>query len=212
MLCTSISSLSYPQVEQLVIKSDMAELRLDLLQLTHEEITCLCAKYGSKIIATCRPGIYDGKERIALLKMAIDAGCAYVDLEVDASVFFLDALIPYAKSKGCKLILSYHNTEVTPEHETLELTIIECIACGADIVKIATYINTPQDAARLLALYGHHQNIVAIGMGEQGRITRIASLFLGAPFTYVAPDGLQGTAPGQLTETEMQKLTNMLMC
>jgi len=127
-------------------------------------------------------------------------------LEIDAAVFFLDSLIPYAKAKACKLILSYHNYEKTPERESLELNIIKAKACGADMVKIATMVNTPQDMARLLALYGHHQNIIVIGMGEKAKISRPASLFLGAPFTYVSPDGVEATAPGQFSESEMREL------
>lgn len=204
-LCISIPALPLPQILQLVAKSEMAEIRLDLLRPSAEEINTLFAVHGKKMIATCRPGGCTEPERANILKAAIDAGCGYVDLEIDASVFFLDALIPYAKSKGCKLILSYHNHQGTPDRETLALTIIEALACGADIVKIATMVNTPQDIARLLALYEHHQQIIVIGMGDKGRISRPAALLLGAPFTFVAPDGIAGTAPGQFSEYEMQK-------
>ncbi len=195
---------------QLVEHAGMAEIRLDLLKLSPEEIAPLFAVHGQKMIATCRPGLYTEPERADRLKAAIDAGCGYVDLEVDASCVFLDTMIPYAKAKGCKVILSYHNEKETPDRETLELTVIECLACGADVVKLAAMVNTPQDAARLLALYGHHERIIALGMGEKGRITRVASLALGAPFTYVAPDGTTGTAPGQFTETEMRRLIEVI--
>jgi 3-dehydroquinate dehydratase-1 len=141
-----------------------------------------------------------------MLKAAIDAGCGYVDLEIDASCAFLDALIPYAKAKGCKVILSYHDFEATPSEDTLRLTVIEALACGADLVKIAALVHTPQDAARLLALYAHYTGIVAFGMGERGRFTRLAALRLGAPFMYVSPDGAGPTAPGQFGESEMRAL------
>jgi 3-dehydroquinate dehydratase type I len=209
LLCLSIPALPLGQVHQLVEKSDMAEIRLDLLRPSANEVQQLFAVHGKKMIATCRPGQYTEPERAELLKTAIDAGCGYVDLEIDAAVFFLDYLIPYAKAKGCKLILSYHNYEETPDRESLELTIIEAMACGADIVKIATQVNAPQDMARLLALYAHHQNIIAFGMGEKATISRPASLFLGAPFTYVSPDGKEATAPGQFSESEMRELLRL---
>jgi len=205
-LCLSIPALPLAHVQQLVEKAEMVEIRLDLLRPTVEEVQQLFAVHGEKMIATCRPGYHMELERTNLLKAAIDAGCAYVDLEIDASVFFLDCLIPYAKAKNCKLILSYHNYEETPDCESLELNIIEAKACGADMVKIATMVNTPQDMARLLALYGHHQNIIVVGMGEKAKISRPASLFLGAPFTYVSPDGVEATAPGQFSESEMREL------
>ena len=206
MLCLSIPALPRAQVQQLVEKAEMVEIRLDLLRPSVEEVQQLFSVHGKKMIATCRQGYHTEVERANLLKAAIDAGCAYVDLEIDASVFFLDCLIPYAKAKACKLILSYHNYEETPDRESLELNIIEAKACGADIVKIATNVNTPQDMARLFALYAHYQNIIVIGMGENAKISRPASLFLGAPFTYVSPDGAEATALGQFSESEMREI------
>jgi 3-dehydroquinate dehydratase-1 len=184
----------------------MAEIRLDMLRPAMQDIPAIFSEHGGKMIATCRPGYHSDAERMDLLKAAIEMGCAYIDLEIDASYIFLDTMIPYAKEKGCKVILSYHNVKITPDKEALELIIIECSACGADIVKIASMVNEEQDAARLLALYAHHKNVLAIGMGEKGKITRLAALKLGAPFSYVSPDGYEQTAPGQLSENEMRAL------
>jgi 3-dehydroquinate dehydratase-1 len=208
MLCVSISSLPLPQGLAIVAKADMAEIRLDLWRPAKDELVAAFSAHGSKMIATCRAGYGDDTARIDILKAAIDAGCGYVDLEIDASCAFLDALIPYAKAKGCKVILSYHNFEATPSEDTLKLTIIEALACGADLVKIAATVHTPQDAARLLGLYAHpcHATLVAFGMGEKGRFTRLAALELGAPFMYVSPDGASPTAPGQFGESEMRAL------
>jgi 3-dehydroquinate dehydratase-1 len=206
MLCVSISSLPLPQILAIAAKADMAEIRLDLWRPAKDELATAFSTHGSKMIATCRTGYYDDAARIDMLKAAIDAGCGYVDLEIDASCAFLDALIPYAKAKGCKVILSYHNFEATPAEETLKLTVIEALACGADLVKIATMVHTPQDAARLLALYAHYTALVAFGMGEKGTFTRLAALKLGAPFIYVSPDGASPTAPGQFSESEMRAL------
>jgi len=49
-------------------------------------------------------------------------------------------------------------------------------------------------------------NIVAFGMGKLGRVSRLASLYCGAAFTYVAADSGQATAPGQFTRSEMEQL------
>ena len=210
MFCVSISSLPLPRVREIVANADMAEIRLDLLRPAEDELAALFSTYGKKMIATCRAGYYDDKARIDLLKAAIDAGCGYVDLEIDASCAFLDTLIPYAKAKGCKVILSYHNFEATPDTEALELVVMEATACGADVVKIAVMVHTPHDAARLLALYARHTGIVAFGMGEEGKFTRVVALKLGAPFTYVFPDDAAATAPGQYSESEMRALWQRL--
>jgi 3-dehydroquinate dehydratase type I len=213
MFCVSISSLPFLSrareieiIAKMVAVADMAEIRLDLLRPAKDELPALFAARGEKMIATCRVGEYDDAARTAMLKAAIDAGCGYVDLEIDASCAFLDTLIPYAKAKGCKVILSYHNFEITPEAEALELVVMEALACGADVVKIATMVHTPPDAARLLGLYVRHTKLVAFGMGEKWRFTRVIALKLGAPFTYVYPDDAMATAPGQYSDSEMRRL------
>ncbi|MCL2133251.1 MAG: type I 3-dehydroquinate dehydratase [Bacteroidales bacterium] len=206
-LCLSIPALPLPQVRQLVEKSDMAEIRLDLLRPTVQNVQELFAIHGKKMIATCRTGFHEEIERIALLKTAIDFGCAYVDLEIDAPITFLQYLIPYAKAKGCKLILSYHNYIDTPSRDSLGETILGAFRCGADIVKIVTMVHDFQDLRLLLGLYEHSfHNLIIIGMGDEGKISRLAAAFLGAPFTYVSPDGVEATAPGQFSESEMREL------
>ncbi|MDR3184199.1 MAG: type I 3-dehydroquinate dehydratase [Prevotellaceae bacterium] len=210
MFCVSIPSLPLPRVRDIAARADMAEIRLDLLRPATDELPALFSTCGRKTIATCRAGYYDDPARAGMLKAAINAGCGYVDLELDAPCAFLDTLIPYAKAKGCKVILSYHNFEATPEAEALELIIIEALACGADVVKIAAMVHTPSDAARLLALYARHTGLVAFGMGEMGKFTRVAALKLGAPFAYVFPDDASPTAPGQYSESEMRALWQRL--
>ena len=80
---------------------------------------------------------------------------------------------------------------------------------GADLVKLACQANSQADSARLLSLYENYKNILVIGMGAQGAITRIAAPFLGAPFSFVA--GKAGkTAPGQLTFSEMQQAIQLI--
>jgi 3-dehydroquinate dehydratase-1 len=217
MFCISISTLPFlsraREIEvtiKMVAVSDMAEIRLDLLRPAKDELPALFSAHGKKMIATCRAGYYDDGARADMLRAAIDNGCGYVDLEIDASCAFLDTLIPYAKAKGCKVILSYHNFEITPEAEALELVVVEAMACGADVVKIATMVHTPQDAARLLGLYARHTSLVAFGMGEKWKFTRVAALKLGAPFTYVYPDDAMATAPGQYSDSEMRALWRRL--
>jgi 3-dehydroquinate dehydratase-1 len=193
-----------------VAVSDMAEIRLDLLRPAKDELPTLFALHGKKMIATCRAGYYNDEARAGMLKAAIDAGCGYVDVEIDAPCTFLDTVIPYASERGRKVIVSYHNFETTPDMEALELVVLEAQAYGADVVKIATMVHTPPDTARVLALYARHAGLVAFGMGEKGKFTRVVSLKLGAPFTYVSPDHAAATAPGQSGKSEMEMLWRLL--
>ncbi len=47
-------------------------------------------------------------------------------------------------------------------------------------------------------------------MGEKGMITRVASVPLGAEFTFAAASEADVTAPGQLTADELQDIYKIL--
>ena len=72
------------------------------------------------------------------------------------------------------------------------------------IIKIATMVFSDTDTDRLRKLYDRPEPIIAIGMGEKGKITRIRACEWGAPFTYAAPYPDELTAPGQLCYQEMK--------
>jgi 3-dehydroquinate dehydratase-1 len=81
---------------------------------------------------------------------------------------------------------------------------------GADIAKLATFSKSKADNARLLSLYSNDKPIVALGMGETGKITRLMAPLLGAEFTFAAMDDGQPTAPGQITYSNMKEILNKL--
>jgi 3-dehydroquinate dehydratase I len=120
------------------------------------------------------------------------------------------------RKRGCKLIVSYHNYENTPPREELKVLVNRCFSFGADVAKIACQVNCEADAARILSLYDFDyqanvdKKIVAIGMGEKGKITRPASLLLGAPFTYASMSTGKETAPGQLTKQTLEDILDCL--
>ena len=51
--------------------------------------------------------------------------------------------------------------------------------------------------------------LTQLAMGEPGRITRLATLYLGATMTYAALDKHQATAPGQLSVTHLRSLITL---
>ena len=67
-------------------------------------------------------------------------------------------------------------------------------------------VRSESDAARLLGLLGRWQDTVVVGMGDLGRVTRVAALLLGSPFSYAAPDDGVETAPGQLPLSAMTRI------
>jgi len=205
MICISIQEKHRGKATSLANTATMAEIRIDLAGFKPKDVEFIFSKADSFLIATCRPEIVEDETlRIELLKTAIEHGADYVDVEIEASKAVKDAIIPFAKANNCKVIVSYHNYENTPTIDELEKIIADCYSAGADIAKIATTAVTKQDSARILSLYSTERELVALAMGEEGRITRVANIALGSPFTFACVDEEQITAPGQMTTEEMQ--------
>ena len=206
MLYVCLSAEGYNNALSQLGNSKYAELRIDLVKPSAVEIEKMLADKNVSYIATCRPGIFDEPTSISLLETAIKAGADYVDVEIERGEQIASHIKNVCKGTTCKMIISYHNFEETPDIEELNKIVEQCVSYGADCVKIACKVNFPQDNAKLLSLYNLDENIVAFGMGEKGKISRLASLRCGAPFTYVAANSGNNTAPGQISENEMQEL------
>lgn len=193
----------------------MAEIRLDRLDFSLPQVREIFSLHP-RLIATCRPGNIGEAERTELLLTAVEAGAAYVDIEIDAGAEFTETVTAACRKKDCKVIISYHNNENTPPVEELKVLVNRCFSAGADVAKIACQVNCEADAARILSLYDFdypanvEKKIVAIGMGEKGKITRPAALLLGAPFTYASLSNGRETAPGQLTKQTLEDILDCL--
>ncbi len=208
MICISIGKIGMINEVNLV-KPSLVEVRYDLVrkppEMVAEELNDTILQ-----VATCRPGIIPDKERMVILKKAIDLGAVYVDVELDADPGFIEEIIKYAKQKRIHVIVSYHNYDATPGPEALKQLLHQCYSAGGDVAKIACQSNSPEDSARLLSLYAEQGRKIVIGMGEHGRITRLAASQLGAEFTFAALSLTDATAPGQLTYGEMKSLEKTL--
>jgi 3-dehydroquinate dehydratase type I len=71
-------------------------------------------------------------------------------------------------------------------------------------------VNEPDDLARLVSLYSQPGRKVVIGMGEMGRISRVAARYLGAEFTFVSVEVGSETAPGQLSLAELESIFKLI--
>lgn len=208
MICTSFGNIDFQPLMNKLSACEMAEIRLDLMKLSDNEVAEIFRSHPN-LIATCRPQAMGSDEQKRLLQMAIKNGAAFVDLEVESPISLKIEMMGLACQHGCRVIISYHNYECTPSTNELHAIINSIIKEGADIVKIATTVQTKADAARILGLYEHYQSLVALGMGDEGKITRIASSLLGAPFTFAAPNTSK-TAPGQMTDVEMSTIYKII--
>jgi 3-dehydroquinate dehydratase-1 len=187
----------------------MAEIRLDLNNFTDEE-TGRIFSHSTPTIATCRPGKTRTEDQFRQLSTAIRAGSDYVDIEIESEKKQREAIISLAKEHTCKIIVSYHNFDITPGLKELCNILDQCFLLGADIAKITTQSNSQADNARLLSLYSDGRPMVVLGMGDIGRLTRIVSPILGAAFTFAAMDNGKETAPGQITYSHMLEILSKL--
>ena len=213
MICTCIQNKTYSEILSILDRGEveMAEIRLDRCKLTDEQIEDLFANSDTPLVATCRikeAGLSTAEHR---LKTAIEAGARLADLEVDAPAQTSRFIQKLCRKTGTELIRSYHNFIETPSDEVLNMALARCFRYGADIVKIATVCRNREDAARIESLYSVvlegmqtlEGRLVAFGMGEEGKSTRLECLKRGAPFTYAALSSDDITAPGQWTTTAM---------
>lgn len=212
MICVSLQNKSYEQILEILAREDveMAEVRLDLCKLSDEQIEDIFANSDVPLIATCRSCIAEGgigtKEAERRLKIAIEAGARFADLEIEAPAAMSKSFQKLCKDCGTEIIRSFHDYEQTPSEEVLQMALARCFRYGADIAKIVSYAHSEQDNARIEALYSivlegvpsMQGRLVAFTMGELGQSTRSECLKRGAPFTYAALSTQDATAEGQL--------------
>ncbi len=201
-ICVSIGKVPFDMISGILKEVKMAEIRLDLAGLTESEIKSLFPGHDN-LIATCREGRYNNMQRARLLETAIEYGAAWIDIEADSEQSWRSSMIKLVKASDTKLILSRHFFAHTPSYTEMKKMVDEMFKMGADVVKIAAQVNNPSDAAALLGLYSDPRKVVAIGMGPLGVVTRIASPFLGAPFTFASLNDDELTAEGQIEYNEM---------
>ncbi|MBN2350541.1 MAG: type I 3-dehydroquinate dehydratase [Bacteroidales bacterium] len=209
MICISISDTNLNNCLSLLKNVEMAEIRLDLTEYSTDQIKKVFGSHP-RLIATYRPGKESDRERLKKLKTAIKSGAKYLDIEYESNDTFREELIAVAKKQNCEIIISYHNFDETLSLPEMNDIVGRCYEDGADIAKIATTINGKADILRILSLYNRSDRIVAIGMGERGKITRILAPLLGAEFTFASPDSGKETAPGQIPYSKLKELIKSL--
>ncbi len=209
MICLSVGKASVEECLEIIKDTELAEIRLDL-NIYHEEDIQRIFSSGANLIATCREGKYNNEERKNLISKAVEFGAKYIDVEINCDLAMKDHVINVAKESDCKVIISYHNYDKCPNRDHMIDIANRCFDGKADIAKIIAKINSTQDIVNIMSLYDQNKKIIAIGMGELGRITRIAAPFFGAPFTYAYPEGRRRTADGQFSDEKLKEIINLI--
>jgi 3-dehydroquinate dehydratase type I len=186
----------------------MAELRLDKIQPEPNELKKLLS-FKIPVIATCRAGFYNDDKRLELLTIAVKNGATYIDIESESDENYRKTLIDVANLYNCKIIISYHNFDETPDIDILKNIVKQAETFNPAFIKIVTQAQTIDDNSKILSLYKIEKRLIAFAMGELGKESRIESLLLGAPFIYAAYDNGQESAEGQITMNELKKILQL---
>jgi 3-dehydroquinate dehydratase-1 len=190
------------------------ELRIDTFNnVTPAVLIKACERLGKNpfirnmpLILTIRSNKEGGKKpqgdakRLELVS-ALMPYADFVDIELSSSVIIKN-VINCAKKYGKKVIVSYHNFKSTPRATLLEDIISRSRAAGADIVKVAATVRRWQNLNTLAGLLIGEKNLVVIGMGAGGVLSRVFFPMLGSAFTYGSVG--DATAPGQLKVREIK--------
>ncbi|KAG5236069.1 bifunctional dehydroquinate dehydratase/shikimate dehydrogenase [Salix suchowensis] len=224
LICTPIMADSADRMVILMAEAksmgaDVVEIRLDSLKdfNPNSDIKTLILHSPLPTLFTYRPmwegGQYNGDEkpRLDALRLAMELGADYIDVELKVALEF-NELLRGNKPGKCKLIVSSHNYENTPSVEELGNLVARIQAAGADIVKIATTALDISDVARIFQITVHSQvrsvPIIGLVMGERGLISRILCAKFGGYLTFGTLESGVVSAPGQPTIKDLLDLYN----
>ncbi len=192
--------------------ADLVELRVDQFERRDaeyvEERVREVKEVGLGVILTVRSPEEGGRdvrnkreifERVAPL-------CDYADIELSSRDMIIPVRNAVARGSG-KLIVSFHNFELTPPNWVLREVLREGHRYGG-IPKVAVRANSYEDVARLLCV-GNQEKYekILIAMGDVGSISRLAGYIFGSVITYSSLG--ESLAPGQLPLEDMVKLREL---
>lgn len=191
--------------------SDFIELRVDYIEdLKISDLEIIKNHTIKQSIFTCRSreegGLFnDSNDKLMqIIHKAIDLKFDHLDIEISKL-----SLFDNRDFKNVKIIGSYHNFKETPDYQELK-NIIKSIYkySFVDIAKIATFANNEDDVinlTRLLINKKSNRDLIVLGMGEKGKITRVVSPLLGGYLTF-ASLGKCKSASGQIELSELKNI------
>jgi 3-dehydroquinate dehydratase-1 len=220
-ICASLLEESVDDFIETVKKtdSDMIEVRADGLsectpENVHKLLQAIKKITDSKVILTVRKkdegGSFDGSEEER--KRTILGSLHLADIiDIELKSDFMDEVVAIARSNKIEVIISYHDFEKTPSTKEMKDIIYAEKKAGSDYAKVAFKANSQQDVLGLLHVteeMSKKTGVIAISMGDMGKISRIVAPFFGSAITYASAG--DKTAPGQLSIDETKKVLDLL--
>ena len=195
------------QLEKAQAIADLVELRVDYLENINSKMLYHIAKQiQKKAILCCRAkrnnGNFTGtlEAQSEILQTGNDLEFDYLDIDLAVANKIV------IQSKKAKKIISYHNFQNTPTLKALINIASEMRAFSPDILKFAVMTNQSNDVDilfRFLLNKKLSENIIVLGMGKQGKITRLLAPLLGSYLTFASIDE-SSSAPGQIDINTMR--------
>ncbi len=223
MFCITIAENTIEQVIKKLKKaekySDFFEIRIDYLEKVEKEFLIKLCQNSRKFIFTFRAPQEGGKkeiadvEKLSLILWLLDHCSALIDVEFFFFKKYYQIFLE-KKEKFNNLLISYHNFEETPSDRKLKGILKKMQELCVKNAKVVTFCRKKEDWLRLLMLVAYARelgiSLVAFGMGEEGKLSRILCLFFGSPFTYVVLDKKEAVAPGQFDIKTAKKIYQIL--
>lgn len=203
---------------------DMIEVRADYFQglESPDEVkrlmTAVQYELSEKIVLFTIRSEKEGGERLSseitdideINRLVISNKLAdIVDVELSDGNPSKRELVELAHDNGVKIIMSYHNFDITPEQEFMTGKLEAMRNMGADIIKIAVMPKSIHDVYRLMEAATYTKEkldvpLVAISMGALGAITRISGALYGSDITFGVLE--QASAPGQIPVSDLKRI------
>lgn len=224
----TISSL-IPILPEITVGSDAIELRVDLLvdpastdgtpgpEFLKDQIALLRSSSRLPLIFTLRSisqgGLFpdeDVERAIALYGVGLRMGFDFVDLELTSPAAVKDYVLGHRKM--CTVIASHHDPKgsLSWANEAVEWKqLFDSARAFGDIVKLIGVANTPDDnddvkVFKKWAAKTHPNTpLIAINMGEAGKISRVNNGFM-TPVSHPALP--YKAAPGQLPAADIRRV------
>lgn len=218
-ICTIIAErtakAARSRTQEALKQTRLVELRLDYFTGRREVLgflQWLRTKFGSGkqaiFIATCRSRKAGGRfagsvaEQLALLHLAVDCGCQWVDVEIETASAVRRGALRHWMAPA-QWIVSWHDfrEDLGARKRYLAVAYAALKRQGADVRKIAVQVGGLREAVRLLGLARKDRGNIVIPMGDVAAPARILALRKGGALAYASTGG--ATAAGQYSLAEM---------
>jgi len=193
------------KIEPLV---DLFEVRIDLIGDGWQELT----KQFKKPWIACNRRVDEGgrwqgdeASRVEKLLEAVELGADIVDLELRTTN--LKSAVALIK-KRAKCLLSFHELKGTPPLNSLREIVQRQLEAGADICKVVTTAQRPEDNLTVLQLISEFPKtrVISFAMGPLGFASRVLCPLVGGDFTYASIEQGKESASGQITVKGLRRI------